>query len=173
MKKHVVRYGLLSGLIVSIGLVTGIAWCYSKGNFEGNMILGFTFMFLAFSMVFLGVKHYRNHDLQGSINFTQALKLGTAIAFVASTIYVVVWLIDYYLFIPDFMDKYSAHSIARIQSSGADAAEIATKIEEIKTMKEMYNTPFMVVLMTYMEIFPVGFVIAIISALILKRKVAQ
>ena len=83
--------------------------------------------------------------------------------------YVLVWLIDYYLFIPDFMDKYTAHMISQAQHSGASAAEIAAKTKEAVGMKEMYKSPVMVVLFTYMEIFPVGLVVSLITALILKR----
>lgn len=170
MKKNVIVFGLISGLIVSVWAVVGVAWCYSSSNFEGNMLLGYASMILAFSLVFVGVKNYRDKYNGGIISFGKAFQIGLYITFVASTLYVLVWLIDYYVFIPDFMDKYSAHIISKAQNSGASATEIAAKTKEINTMKEMYSTPLMVVLLTYMEIFPVGLIISIITALILKRK---
>lgn len=155
---------------MSAWAVGGVAWCYSSGNFEGNMLLGYASMILAFSLMFVGVKNYRDKYNGGIISFGKAFRIGLYITLVASTLYVLVWLVDYYVFIPDFMDKYSAHVINKAQNSGASANEIAAKTKEINTMKEMYNTPLMVVLLTYMEIFPVGLIISIISALILKRK---
>jgi len=134
------------------------------------MLLGYASMILAFSLMFVGVKNYRDKYNGGIISFGKAFRIGLYITLVASTLYVLVWLVDYYVFIPDFMDKYSAHVINKAQNSGASANEIAAKTKEINTMKEMYNTPLMVVLLTYMEIFPVGLIVSIITALILKRK---
>jgi hypothetical protein len=170
MKKNVIVFGLISGFIVSAWMVGGVAWCYSSGNFEGNMLLGYASMILAFSLVFVGVKNYRDKYNSGIISFGKAFRVGLYITLVASTMYVLVWLVDYYVFIPDFMDKYSAHVISRALNSGARADEIAAKTKEINSMKEMYSTPLMVVLLTYMEIFPVGLIISVITALILKRK---
>jgi hypothetical protein len=81
---------------------------------------------------------------------------------------VVSWLIDYYFFLPDFMEKYSAHIMAKAQTGGA--AEVAAKTQEIASMKKWYGSIFGIVFMTYMEIFPVGIIVALITALILKRK---
>jgi len=170
MKKNVIVFGLISGLIVSLWLVVGIAWCYNSGNFEGSMLLGYASMILAFSLVFVGIKNYRDKYNGGIISFVKAFKIGLYISLVASTMYVVVWLVDYYVFVPDFMDKYTEHVISQAKSSGGSAAEISGKITEINAMKDMYDTPLMVILLTYMEILPVGLIVSIISALMLKRK---
>lgn len=134
------------------------------------MLLGYASMLLAFSLVFVGVKNYRDKYSSGFISFGKALKLGLYITLVSSTIYVLTWLIAYYVFFPDFMDKYSAHVIGQIQNSGATAEVIAAKIQNINMMKKMYNTPLGVVLLTYMEILPVGLIVTIITAATLKRK---
>ena len=169
MKKIVIVFGLIAGVIVSAWAVCGAGLCYSGGNYTTGMVLGYASMILAFSLVFVGVKNYRDKFNSGVISFGKAFKIGFYITLIASTMYVLVWLVDYYLFIPDFMDKYSAHMISQAQHSGATAAEIANKTKEAASMKEMYKSPVMVVLFTYMEIFPVGLVVTIITALILKR----
>ena len=170
MKRTVIVFGLISGLIVSVWMSVTVAICDASGNFDGNMWVGYASMLLAFSLVFAGVKNYRDKYNGGFISFGKAFKLGLYIALISSTLYVLTWLVAYYVFLPDFMEKYSAHAISQIKSSGATPAEIASKIKTMNTMKSMYNTPFGVILLTYMEIFPVGLVIAIISALVLKRK---
>ncbi|TSD66741.1 DUF4199 domain-containing protein [Inquilinus sp. KBS0705] len=170
MKRIVLVFGLIAGLIVSAWLVGGLALCYNSGSFEGNMLLGYASMIIAFAFVFIGVKNYRDKYNNGVVSFGKAFQIGLYITLIASSMYVVVWLIDYYVFIPDFMDKYSAHMITKIQSSSASIAEKADKISGINKMKEMYRSPAWVVLMTYLEIFPVGLVVTIITALILKRK---
>jgi hypothetical protein len=170
MKKNVIVFGLISGLIVSVLMVIGMAWCYKSGNHDGNMILGYASMILAFSLIFVGVKNYRDKYNNGVISFGKAFKIGLYIALIASTMYVLAWLVDYYFFMPDFMDKYVAHEIEKTQSSGASAADIAAKVKEISYMKRMYSSFIWVVLFTYLEILPVGLIVSLISALILKRK---
>lgn len=170
MIKNIITYGLISGIIISCWQVYSIAACYSRGDFDGNILLSYFIFILAFLLVFVAVRNYRDKYNDGIISFGKAFKTGLFTALLTSTIYAVVWVVDYYVFIPDFMDKYSAHVIHQTQNSGASAAEIAAKTKEINMMRKMYDTPVMVVLLTYMEVFPVGLIISVIAALVLKRK---
>ncbi|MFA6276575.1 MAG: DUF4199 domain-containing protein [Pedobacter sp.] len=170
MKKNILIFGLISGLIVS-SLITITAICYTKKNFEGNMVLGFTVMILAFIFVFVGIKNYRDKFNNGYISFVKALQIGLSISFIASTMYVITWLIAYYNFMPDFMEVMTAQGIEKIRlSKELTSIEIKDKIAGLNSMKELYKSPIMVILLTYMEIFPVGIVVTLISAVILKRK---
>ncbi|TCC90446.1 DUF4199 domain-containing protein [Pedobacter frigiditerrae] len=170
MKKNILIFGLISGLIVS-GLISITAICYNKQDFEGNMVLGFTVMILAFIFVFVGIKNYRDKFNDGNITFGKALQIGLSISFIASTMYVITWLIAYYNFMPDFMEVMTSQNIEKIRlNKELTTAEMNEQIAGINSMKELYNSPIMVFLLTYMEIFPVGIVITLVSALILKRK---
>ena len=71
---------------------------------------------------------------------------------------------------PDFMEKYAAKAIEGIKLSGLSADEIAKKVTEMEEMRENYKNPFIRIGYTLMEILPIGIVVALISALILKRK---
>ncbi len=84
--------------------------------------------------------------------------------------YVIAWLIEYYLFVPDFMDKYTAHALAEAGKKGLSAPEMAEKAKEMEAYKEMYKNPLLIILFTYMEILPVGLVVSLICAIIFKRK---
>ena len=172
MKKNVLIFGLLSGLIASSMLIVAAVQCYNNKDFSGNMVMGFTLMILAFSFIFVGIKNYRDKFNNGVISFGKAFKIGISIALIASTVYVITWLIAYYGFIPDFMDKYAAHVIDQAKAAGKSAVEISKATAEMADYKEMYKSPIGVILLTYMEILPVGLVITLISALILKRKQA-
>ncbi|RFZ94492.1 DUF4199 domain-containing protein [Mucilaginibacter conchicola] len=170
MKKYVLRYGAIAATIVTLWMLGSISYCYAIGTFEGNMWLGYASMLLAFSFIFVAIKTYRDKQNAGAITFGQAFKIGLYISLVASTVYVIAWLIDYYFFIPDFMERYTARSIERIQHSGKSAAEIADGIKMMHSMEKMYGSIFGVILLTYMEILPLALVVSLISALILKRK---
>jgi len=109
MKRNILICGLISGAIVAILMVFTSMACYKNEDFESSMVLGYASMILAFSLVFVGIKNYRDKFNHGEVSFGKAFKIGLYITLIASTMYVVVWLIEYYLFIPDFMDKYTAH----------------------------------------------------------------
>jgi len=89
---------------------------------------------------------------------------------IASTIYVFAWLIDYFFFIPDFMEKYSAHMLDKLKASGATQVEIDKQTKEMANFARTYKNPFFNAMMTCMEILPVGVIVTLISSLILKRK---
>jgi hypothetical protein len=139
----------------------------------GSYFAGYTAMVIAFSFIFVGVKNFRDKYNPGSISFGKALKIGLGITLVASTIYVIVWLVDYYVFNPDFMDKYAAHMVRQLKESNLSQAVMVKKTAEINSMKEMYKNPVFVVLFTYVEILPVGIVISLLTALILRRSRSQ
>ena len=171
MKKNVIVFGLTSGILISTFMAFSMAKCYqSPAGFEGSMLIGFASMIIAFSFVFIGIKNQRDKYYNGTITFGQAFKTGFLISLIASTMYVVVWAIEYNYFMPDFMEKYTEFNVGKIQESGATQAEINEKLAEMSSAKEMYKNPFWFTLFTYFEILPVGLAITVLSALILKRK---
>ena len=170
MKSIVVKYGLLGGLIVAVVLAAGTLYCYSTGKFEGNMLVGFASMALSFSFVFVAIKQVRDKKDGGFISFGKAFKIGILIALVTSTIYVVTWLITYYCFIPDFMEKFTSYTLNKAQASGITPEKLATETARMKQYTEMYKNPLLIILFTYLEILPVGIVVSLIAAAILKRK---
>ena len=169
MKKNVIVFGLLSGLIITAMMVYSINQCYNNPGFEPNMVLGYAAMLAAFSFVFVGIRNYRNNYNNGYITFGKAFKVGLYIALVASSVYVITWLVEYYVFIPDFMDKYTAHVLREATKDGLTAAELKSKNDELNMYKGMYKNPLGVVVLTYMEVLPIGLIIALIAAAILKR----
>jgi len=172
MKKIIIVSGIISGLIVSTFMVCSIAYCYASQQFEGNMWVGYASMLLAFSLIFIGVKNFRDKYSNGMVSFGKAFKIGLYITLISSTIYVLVWLIDYYVFIPDFMDKYTNHILQEAKANGDNQAEFSSKVTEMSKYKEMYKNPLIVILFTYLEVIPIGAFVSLISALILKKKVA-
>ena len=173
MKKIILVCGLISGIIVSVFMVSSIAVCYSSSDFEGNMLLGYAAMLLSFSLIFVGVKNFRDKYNGGFVSFGKAFQIGLLITLIASTVYVIVWLIDYYLFVPEFMERYTAHVMRELQQEGATAQELREKSVEMEGYREMYKSPLMVILFTYAEILPVGLIVSLLCALILKKKPSQ
>ncbi len=173
MKKNILIYGLISGAIVSIFMLCSMNYlshCEGNVDMSTSMLIGYASMLLAFSLVFVGIRNYRDKYNGGVISFGKAFKVGILIVLIASTMYVIAWLIDYFFFIPDFAEKYGARMIADLKTSGASAAEIEEKAKEMADFAKMYKNPLINAMFTYVEILPVGLVVTLISSLILKRK---
>ena len=96
--------------------------------------------------------------------------IGLYIVPIASTMYVAVWAVEYKYLYPDFMEKYSARMVTELKASGVAQAKMDAKLKEMAMYKDMYKNPFYFTLLTYAEILPVGLVVSLISALILKKK---
>lgn len=169
MKKNVLVFGLVSGIIIMVMMFFAVSMCYNDPDFEPNMILGYAAMLAAFSFIFIGIKNYRDKYNNGLISFGRAFRIGLFITLIASTMYVVGWLIDYYFLVPDFMDKYIQHVLTNAEREGATAAELAIQAKDMADYKELYKNPVMVVLITYSEVLPIGLIVTLISALILKK----
>lgn len=173
MKKNVWIFGIISGLIVTTMMVFSTLACYYNPGFRGNDFLGYVGMLVAFSFIFIGIKNYRDRYGQGVITFGKAFKVGFFIALVASTFYTLVWLVEYYLFIPDFIDKYEVHVMTQAKESGATAEQLAGKEKDMAFFRSIFKTPLGVIAATYMEVLPLGTVVALISAFILKRRTGR
>ena len=173
MKKTVLVCGLVAG-VISSSMFIGLMLLGRAGDdhFENGMIYGYSLMILAFSLIFVGTKITRDKYNGGVISFGKAFQVGLFITLIAATIYVIVWMIDYYVFIPDFADKYAAQVIKKLQESGASAEALATKTKEMEEFSRMYKNPFFNAMITYSEIVPVGLLVSLVSALVLKRKTA-
>lgn len=165
MKKNVLVSGLVIGVILCINMIWMVNLLYTNPDIKTNDALGYVVMVVVFSIIFFGVRNYRNKWLGGVISLGKAFKTGVLIALVASTMYVVVWLFYYYLFVPDWLDAYIEFCLKQTPES-----ELAAKTHEMENLKEMYKNPVFVILITYSEVLPVGLVVAFISALILKKK---
>ena len=176
MKKNIIIYGLIAGIVVSILMLfitNYISHCKGNVDYDTSMLIGYASMLISFSLVFIGIRNYRDKYNEGVISFGKAFKIGIMMVLIASTIYVVAWLIDYFFFIPDFAEKYSVHTLDKLKASGASQTEIDKQTKEMANFARMYKNPFFNAMMTYVEILPVGLIVTLISSLILKRKITK
>lgn len=164
MKRNVLLYGSIIGIILCVNMVLMVNVIYNNPTVKANDIVGYAAMVVMFSLIFFGVRNYRNKQPDGLITFGKALKTGALIALVGSTIYVIVWLFYYYLFVPDFIDAYTKRVLNTCSPS-----DLASKTKEMANFKEMYKNPLFVILITYFEVLPVGLAVTLVSALILKK----
>ena len=169
MKRIVLVFGLISGALMAALMFATLPFLEKIGTDKGA-IVGYTSMVLAFMLVFFGIRSYRENVGGGTITFGRAFAVGILIAVISSVCYVIAWLILSHYFMPDFVDKYAAQVIAQLQASGASAQAIQAKQQEMQQFKQLYSNPLFKVAMTFIEPFPVGLLITLISAAILRKK---
>ena len=170
MKKIVLTFGLISGAIMAALMFLTLPFI-NKIGFDKGYFVGYTSMVVAFLMIFFGIRSYRENVGEGAVSFGRAFVIGLLITLISSACYVIAWEILYFNFMPDFMDKYAAYVIQQLRASGASAEAIQTKIAEMQKFKEMYNNNLLInVAFTFIEPFPVGLLITLISAAILRKK---
>ena len=175
MKKYILTYGSIGGVVVLILMyISQLISTDSGGNtdFELAETLGYVSMILALSVIFLGIKSYRDQDLGGQITFGNAFKIGILITLVAAVFYIVGWMIYYHTSegASDFLNQYMEASVDKMEASGSTQEEISAFKKQSMEFAEMYENPLVMAGITLLEIFPVGLVITLISALILKKK---
>jgi hypothetical protein len=161
-------YGTIAGLIV-IGIALGLMTFAGDNHLAGSEFLGYLVMIVALTLIFFGVKRYRDREGGGVIKFVPALMLGLGIAFVAGIIYVLVWEVYDAATNHTFINEYAASVIKAKQDGGATGPALETVTTEMAKLKEDYANPLFRLPMIFLEIFPVGLVIALISAAILRN----
>ena len=169
MKKTVLTFGLISGAISSLLMVATVPFAHRIG-FNKALVVGYTTIVLSFLLVFFGIRSYRDNVGNGQITFKKAFAVGICITLISCIFYVVTWEILYFNFMHDFMDNYGADTIEKLKASGASAAAIQVQVQHLKKLKEQYENPLFNSLMTFIEPFPVGLAITLISAAVLRKK---
>ncbi|HEV2836183.1 MAG TPA: DUF4199 domain-containing protein [Pyrinomonadaceae bacterium] len=169
MKKTVLTFGLISGVVIAV-LMTVITFFAERIGFDRAVIVGYTTMVIAFLLVFFGIKSYRDNVGGGVISFGRALTVGILIMLITCVFYVVVWEIVYFNFLPDFGEKYGAYVLEKSRAAGASPEQLAAEREKVQQMKAMLDNPFLNAALTFLEPLPVGLVMTLISAAILRKR---
>ncbi len=169
MKKIALIFGLIAGIIPSaMFFIMHNDGGFEASQMENGQIIGYITMIVGFSTIFFAIKQYRDNELNGQIKFGKAFLVGLYITLVASLVYVVAWEVySNTLMIGDFSDQYVEYIRGDLAAKGLTEAEIDVELAPQLDMMKLYkeNMPFRLA-MTFMEIFPVGLIISLISALV-------
>jgi hypothetical protein len=169
MKKAVLTFGIIAGVMISVLMDLSLALSKYIGSGH-SMMLGYTIMVASFLLIYFGIRSYRDNSLGGQISFGRAFACGILITLITTVFYVVSWEILYFNFMPHFMDGYFAAQIRHVQASGLDSATIAARVAAIQHSQQLYENPLVNAAYTFIEPFPVGLIITLISAAVLRRK---
>ena len=148
MKKTVLTFGIISGFIISVLMGGSLLLADTIGSGH-SMALGYTIMVASFLLIYFGIRSYRDNTLAGQVSFGRAFACGILIT---------------------FMDSYFAAQIHKVQSSGLDPATTAAQVAAIQRSQQLYQNPLVNIAYTFMEPLPVGLIITLVSAAVLRRK---
>jgi hypothetical protein len=165
------KYGAVSGAVVVGVIVAGMLYAGGVGGGHATTSLwfGYLIMILALSTIFLAIREHRNKKLGGVIKFFPAFGVGLLVAAIAGVVYVVAWETFLQVTHYPFMENYTAAMIEGQRAAGITGAELDAFIAEMEKAKADYANPLYRLPMTFVEIFPVGLIIALISAAILRN----
>jgi hypothetical protein len=161
-------YGIIGGVIVAVPMAWGMLTMTPDTIPENAALYGYLSMLLALTMVFVGIKHYRDKVLGGVIKFGPALLVGLGISAIASLFWVVGWEITLATGF-DFGAAYENSLVEAARARGASAAELDQIRADVEAFLRMYANPFVRLPITFVEMFPIGLVIALVSAGLLRN----
>ena len=167
----ILRYGIVAGLIVATPMVWRMLAAHAGDTHEpvAGMLVGYATMLVALTAVFLGVKHYRDKVLGGVIRFLPALGIGLAISALASLIYAIGWEISIANSSFDFIAFYKNLMIESARAKNPSPEVLAKAIADANSFATMYANPLYRFPLTFIEMFPVGLLVSLISAGILRN----
>ncbi|WP_343520028.1 DUF4199 domain-containing protein [Sphingomonas sp.] len=170
MQRLILTYGLIAGVVVSIQLFL-IATLLKDNPPTGplGMAIGYLTMLIALSAVFVAIKRRRDHELGGAIRFWPAFGLGVAISAVAGVLYVLTWEAVLVVNGADYVETMMAAEVDRQRAAGAGAAEVAALQAQMEGFRAMYANPLIRLPITFSEIFPVGLLVSLVSAALLRN----
>ncbi|SEM05928.1 Protein of unknown function [Aquimarina amphilecti] len=171
MKNTVVRYGIYGAITICIlftlALTLGKSLSYSLQE-----VIGYASMVVSLIFVFFGIKHYRDTENNGAVSFGKALIIGLLISLFAAIAFGLLDVIYIKYINPDFSAEYYGHIIEEMRTTLPEE-EFKIKLSELETQKELFSSPLMNFLLMSTTVLIIGFIISLISGLILQRRPSQ
>ena len=168
MKKTILRYGLYGASCICILFL--LPWLIGENlSYSVLEIIGYVSIVVSLSFVFFGIRHFRDKINDGRVSFGKALVLGLAISLITALAFGVLDVIYIKYINPDFTEEYYARNLAQLEET-LPAAEFEIKRAKMESEKELFSSPVMNFIIMSMTVFVIGFIISLLSAMILQRK---
>jgi len=168
MKNTVIKYGIYG--LLTAGILFFLALTFGKTlDYSTQEIIGYATMVASLSFVFFGIKHFRDKENNGLVSFGKALIIGLLISVFAGIGFGVMDYIYTTQINPDFATEYLNKTLETMKSS-LSAEEFEIKKSELTMQMENYGGSGFMALIMFTSVVIIGFIISLISALILQRK---
>ena len=165
----IIKYGAIAGVVVAAFMFATFLGFDEMLPMPWSMVIGYAGMLVALSAVFVGIKRHRDVDRGGVIGFWPAFGMGLGISLIAAVFYVVAWEAVLAITDMDFIATYSSAMLEQARAEGASAEALAKLAADMEAMKVQYANPLFRLPMTFVEIFPVGVLVSLVSAALLRN----
>ena len=152
MRSTINKYGLRAFIVGAILFMASLV-LGAKLEYGTQAILGYSSIVLSLLFVYFGIRHFRDNENDGKLTFVKALQIGITISLFAGVAFAIVDYIYTAMINPDFFAEY------------AKSLEEAGRGDEVFEMGSGLAALFM-----FATVMLIGFIISIISAMILQRK---
>lgn len=164
MLRTILAYGMIGGLIAG-GMLSVVVLNFEGATGQYGMAIGYLIMLIGLSTIFIAIKRQRDVTQGGVIRFLPAFALGLGISLVAGIVYALCWDVALHLIgIDAFIDKFAG---AQLEGLSGDA--LAQAKAEVEGFRATYHNPLFRLPMTFAEIFPVGALVSLVSAGLLRN----
>jgi len=171
MKNSVFKFGIYSA--ISICTISLLGWFLGKNlDFAAQEVIGYAGMIVSLLFVFFGIKQYRDQENNGVVSFGKALLVGVLISLIAALAFGILDVIYITYINPDFIENYYTEMVAQMKTS-LPVEELETKLAKLESQKEVFANPLMSFIVMALTVFTIGFIISLISALILQQKTSH
>jgi len=169
MKRTIIKYGLLSGAMAAVLMISTVLISMKMG-LDAGALLGYIMLVISFMVIWFAMLSYKKSMGGARLSFGTCIKIGLAISVISSLFYVGAWLIAYYYMIPDFWGQYAKHAADIMRRDHKPESAITAMYAEYMKYKEWYKNPLINAAFTFTEPFPVGVIVTLISAGIMQIK---
>lgn len=170
MKSTVYRYGIYATLTI-VGLSWGVFFLLKNLGQGLQEATGYLSILLAMIFIFFGIRHFRDRVNGGYLSFGQGLKIGVLIVLIPAVAFGLFDILYTEVLNPTWKDDYYSTYIENLRKSVA-ADKLDAAIKKAEKEKEMFSNPLFQFLLMGGTVFIIGFIVAIISSLTLRRKTA-
>lgn len=168
MKNTVIKFGIRA--LITSGVLFFLAlWVGQSLDYSMQEVIGYSTIVVSLSFVYFGIRHFRDKENEGKLSFGKALKIGLLISVFAGIGFGIIDYLYTSVINPEFVDEYLTHSLATMKEN-LSADEFAVQGEALKVQMEEYGSSGFMALLMFSTVVIVGFVISLLSGLILQRK---
>ena len=168
IKKTVLTFGVISGAVSSAMMLATLPFMHQIG-FDKGLIVGYTGIVASFLLVWFGIRSYREQS-GGALTFTRGFTVGILITLISCVFYVATWQLIYFKLQPGFMDRWESYAVDKVRADGGTPEAIEATRRQMRTFKALEDNPLTNAAYTFIEPFPVGLLVTVISAAILRRR---
>ena len=126
-------------------------------------------MILAAAFIFIAIISYRK-KLGGAIRFREAFVAGLYVSLISALFYACAWEVYYNTRGRNFVEVYTTMQVKQMEKDKKPVTEIEKRKQEMKKWGDDYRKFPVRFITTIGEVLPVGIVVSLIAAAILKRK---